>query len=53
MTQPWWDQVMPLIVIVKILYYCIPILTFIFVIFIYKDIKRILKYLPKNEKDRM
>lgn len=51
MTQPWWDQVMPLIITVKILYYCIPILTFILAIFIYKDIKKILKYLSQNEKD--
>lgn len=51
MIEPWWDKIMPLIIIIKLIYYSIPILLLIFAIFIYKDVKRILQYLHKNEKD--
>ncbi|CFX13319.1 Uncharacterized [Syntrophomonas zehnderi OL-4] len=50
MTEPWWDKIMPLIVTIKLIYYSIPILVLIFVVSIYKDVKKILPYLHKNEK---
>ncbi len=53
MTEPWWDKIMPLIIIIKLIYYSIPMLILIFAISIYKDVKRILQYLDKDEKDNI
>lgn len=49
---PWWDKIMPLILIIKLVYYSIPILVLIFVISMHKDMKRILQNLSKNKNDK-
>ena len=53
MMEPWWDKITPLFIIAQIIWYIIPIAILIFVISIYKDVKRILQNLPKNEKDKV
>ena len=52
MTEPWWDKYMSLFFIAQLIWNLIPIVVLIFVISIYKDVKKMMKNLSKNEKDK-
>lgn len=49
---PWWDKIVPLIVIIRLMYLAIPIVVLVLAVSIHKNVKRILENLPENEKDK-
>lgn len=49
---PWWNRFIPLIVVLKLIYFSIPIVALVVAISIHKNVKRILEKLPENKKDK-
>ena len=49
---PWWDKIIPLIIFIKLAYHSIPIIVLVFVIAIYKNVKKIVQNTPNNEGDK-